>query len=172
MSIYVYLIFLSQIIVCLSVVTVPIGPKPCSVNSLSDCVIDSYLGTNIMYEDNEYRLWDLTLKSGQMTSMRRFDCECHFVCVSCTTLEIYNPLGNMSVIHPDGVMGFRPDTSSDDMVPIDIYENSITFSKIHAAKNVDKSIFKQIIYESKTRCSQFFENQHVIEDTSEYDEEE
>lgn len=127
-------------------------PIPCSIDSLDSCVIDTFIGSNILYEDSNVRIWNLTLAPGEMTSMHRHDCDYHFVCIIPSTLEVWDIMGNkVMTFKAEGTLGLTP--NGDNMVQIgDNVKNPITFTRTHAAKNVGETTFYEILYESKTKC--------------------
>jgi hypothetical protein len=53
------------------------------------CVIDGFIGSEVIYEDASYRIWNFTLLPGEMTSMHSHDCAYHFVAVTPTILEVF-----------------------------------------------------------------------------------
>ncbi len=46
------------------------GPYPCPPGS-ADCIVDGYIGSRIIYEDEKVRIWNFTLPVGHTTSMHR-----------------------------------------------------------------------------------------------------
>jgi hypothetical protein len=69
------------------------APRSCSSGNASSCIVDSYIGSKIIFEDETTRIWNFTLGPGEMTSMHRHDCGYHFLAVTSTVLEVWGEMG-------------------------------------------------------------------------------
>ena len=160
------IILFSILLILNTIVSLSNGLRHCTVDSIKDCAVDTQIGTNILYEDNDVRIWNLTLEPGQMTSMHRHDCDCHIVTISSSTIEVWDSFGNnVFTTSPIGVAGFR--LEGDIMTQIDVYDDALTFPRINAAKNIGNATLKQILYESKTKCHNNAEIKKNVEIVSE-----
>jgi hypothetical protein len=69
------------------------APLSCSSGNASSCIVDSYIGSKIIFEDETTRIWNFTLGPGEMTSMHRHDCAYHFLAVNAAVLEVWGETG-------------------------------------------------------------------------------
>lgn len=128
----------------------------CSPETAGVCVVDNFVGTYIIYEDDLVRIWNFTLAPGEMTSMHKHMCDYHFVAIQPTELEVYSESGaRLFSFQAQGSLGFRivdddlvqnrPIGSNEDFVPI-------RAPRVHAARNIGSAIYNEILYERKSNC--------------------
>jgi hypothetical protein len=121
--------------------------KPCHADENQPCEIDGYVGSNVIYEDDLVRVWNLTLASGEITSMHAHDFAYHFVAIKPTQLEVYGANGDrLFDFRAEGVLGFK--VIGEFLVPQNI-ELPWPVPRIHAAKNIGNETYYEILYESK-----------------------
>ena len=131
----------------------------CTNENMGECIVDGFVGTNIIYDDPDIRMWNFTLAPGQITSMHRHDCDYHFVAIEPTELEVYGETGELlfSFI-AQGTLGFH--IEGDELVQIKTTEFDdslkefvpIRAPRVHAAKNIGNKPYYEILFESKTKC--------------------
>ena len=65
----------------------------CSINGKevkdSKCNVDGYVGSYVIFENEQVRAWNFTLEPGQMTSMHRHDFDYSFGAVKPSQLEVF-----------------------------------------------------------------------------------
>ena len=128
--------------------------KPC-VPNMSDCEIDGYVGSDVIYEDHLIRMWNFTLAPGEMTSLHRHDYDYHFVVINPTQLEVYDEKGKVLFdFRAEGTIGFT--INGDFLDPINI-KLPYPVPRIHAARNIGPNVYYEILFESKPRSSQINE---------------
>jgi hypothetical protein len=111
------------------------------------CVVDGYVGKDVIYEDAEVRVWNFTLGAGEMTSMHRHDHDYHFVAIQPTQLEVWSDSGErLFDFRAEGVLGFK--IVGEFLEPIGI-ELPWPVPRTHAAKNIGNSTYYEILYERK-----------------------
>jgi hypothetical protein len=125
------------------------------------CVIDGFIGSEVIYEDASYRIWNFTLLPGEMTSMHSHDCAYHFVAVTPTILEVFGEESKVTgqslfSFEAKGTLGFQ--IIGDELVqvtPIDAAEDFVPIRapRVHSARNIGPSIYNEILFESKTNCA-------------------
>lgn len=131
-------------------------PNFCSPETASNCVVDGFVGTEVIYEDHDVKVWNFTLAPNDMTSMHKHDCDYHFVAIKPTEVEVYGESGRLLVtVTLAGTLGFK--VEGDELVqtkPSDAPPNfvPIRVPRIHAARNVGNSPYYEILFESKASC--------------------
>jgi hypothetical protein len=70
-----YHLFWVIALTCLLVRHTSSSPAPCTPETAATCLVDDYVGSNVIFEDNSVRIWNFTLAKGAMTSMHRHDCQ-------------------------------------------------------------------------------------------------
>ena len=121
--------------------------KKCACDKGEACEVDGYVGSCVIYEDDAVRVWNFTLAPGQMTSMHKHDYDYHFVAIKPTQLEVYGEDGSrLFDFRAEGVLGFK--LVGDLLEPIGI-ELPWPVPAIHAAKNIGKEDYYEILFESK-----------------------
>jgi len=117
-----------------------------------DCVVDKYVGTQVIYEDERVRVWNFTLAPGDMTSMHRHDYDYHFVAVQPTQLQVWGEDGTVLFeFRAEGTLGFK--VEGDYLIPAtpDV-RLPYTVPRTHAAKNIGPNAYHEILFETKTSC--------------------
>ena len=133
------------------------SPNVCTPETAANCIVDEFVGSDLIYEDAVSRIWNFTLLPGEMTSMHSHDCNYHFVALRPTTLEVYGASGGkLFSFLAAGTMGFQ--VIGDELVqntpsPQPIDYQRIRVPRIHAAKNIGQDIYQEILIESKLYCS-------------------
>jgi hypothetical protein len=126
------------------------GAHACSPESAADCVIDGYVGSKIIFEDESVRIWNFTLAPGEMTSMHRHDCDYHFVAVTPTELEVWVENGDRAFsFRAEGTLGFK--VVGDELIQT-ASEKPIVAPRTHAARNIGTAVYYELLFESKTKC--------------------
>ena len=111
------------------------------------CDVDGYVGSTIIYEDDEVQIWNFTLAPGAMTSMHRHDHDYRFVAITPTQLEVYGESGErLFNFQAEGVLGFK--VVGDFLEPIGM-ELPWPVPRVHAAKNIGPDL----LYESNIGTS-------------------
>mmetsp|Transcript_14908 Transcript_14908/g.41209 ORF Transcript_14908/g.41209 Transcript_14908/m.41209 type:complete len:170 (-) Transcript_14908:15-524(-) len=113
----------------------------------AQCEVDGYVGTGVIYEDEQVRVWNFTLSPGEMTSMHSHDYDYHFVAIKPTQLEVYGVDGSrLFDFRAEGVLGFK--LVGEFLEPIGI-ELPWPVPRVHAAKNIGDDDYYEILFESK-----------------------
>eukprot|EP00584_Thalassiosira_punctigera_P005799 CAMPEP_0172536782 /NCGR_PEP_ID=MMETSP1067-20121228/8508_1 /TAXON_ID=265564 ORGANISM="Thalassiosira punctigera, Strain Tpunct2005C2" /NCGR_SAMPLE_ID=MMETSP1067 /ASSEMBLY_ACC=CAM_ASM_000444 /LENGTH=161 /DNA_ID=CAMNT_0013321941 /DNA_START=112 /DNA_END=597 /DNA_ORIENTATION=+ len=122
--------------------------KPCACDEDGGkCVVDGYVGSTVLYEDDAVRVWNFTLAPGEMTSMHRHDHDYRFVAIKPTQLEVYGEDGSrLFDFRAEGVLGFK--VNGDFLEPIGV-ELPWPVPRVHAAKNIGDDDYYEILFESK-----------------------
>ena len=77
------------------------------------CVIDGYVGSDVIYDDTKVRIWNFTLAPGEMTTMHRHDYDYYFVAVEPTQLEVWGEDGSrLFDFRAEGTLGTSCEISS------------------------------------------------------------
>jgi len=132
-----------------SVQTKDLGePHPCHYDKNSDkCIIDGYIGSKVIYEDNNVRIWNFTLAPGEMTSMHSHDNDYHFVSIAPSQLEVYGEAGDrLFDFRAEGVFGFKVEGAY--LEPVGA-KFPVKVPRVHSAKNIGNSTYYEILYETK-----------------------
>jgi hypothetical protein len=127
-------------------------PQFCSSENASDCIVDSYIGNDIILEDTTTRIWNFTLPAGEMTSMHRHDCGYHFVALSSTMLEVWGENGKLVTtfdVTAGSAYGFLLEG---DMLVQTVPNNPVRVPRTHAAKNMGTNTYHEILFESSVNC--------------------
>lgn len=149
-----FAVFLAAVI---SLVTawkpLPLGDhQPCVLDpelGSKGCLVDGYIGSEVIYEDERVRVWNFTLAPGQMTSMHRHDHDYHFVAIHPTQLEVWGESGEVLFsFRAEGTLGFK--VEGDFLIPISDRVPLPPVPRTHAAKNIGDGAYYEIIFESKT----------------------
>src|SRR4051812_23047296 len=83
-------------------------PKPCHADRHEHCDIDGYVGSRVIYEDQEIRIWNFTLAPGEMSSMHVHDLDYSYVAVQPSQLEIFGENGDILFnFRAEGVFVFK-----------------------------------------------------------------
>ena len=69
------------------------------------CLIDGYVGSKVIYDDQNVRIWNFTLEPGEMTSMHRHDNDYYFVAIEPTQLEVWGLEGRLFDFRAEGTLG-------------------------------------------------------------------
>lgn len=141
---------------CITSTSLPLGQHhPCELDPThgsKGCIVDGFVGSEVIYEDERVRVWNFTLAPGQMTSMHRHDHDYHFVAVQPTELEVWGEAGDvLFTFRAEGTLSFKVD--GDFLIPISDRVALPPVSRTHAAKNVGSNTYYEILYESKQRCN-------------------
>mmetsp|Transcript_20371 Transcript_20371/g.30007 ORF Transcript_20371/g.30007 Transcript_20371/m.30007 type:complete len:170 (-) Transcript_20371:1579-2088(-) len=125
-------------------------PNDCSCDiDGKPCDVDGYVGSHVIYEDDDVRVWNFTLAAGEMTSMHKHDYDYHFVAIKPTQLEVYGEDGlRLFDFRAEGVLGFK--VVGEFLEPIGI-ELPFPVPRVHSAKNIGDGDYYEILYESKHR---------------------
>ncbi len=132
------------------------SPNPCSPETAANCVVDKFVGSELIYEDKSVSIWNFTLLPGEMSSMHSHNCNYHFIALNPTILEVYGESGaNLFSFEAKGTLGFHivgeelvqntPVDSSSDFQPIHA-------PRVHAARNIGNETYKEILFVSKDNC--------------------
>lgn len=131
----------------------PVGDMhPCSMDKgEKSCVVDSYIGTKVIYEDEQVRVWNFTLAPGEMTSMHRHDNDYHFVVIQPTQLQVWGEDGSILFdFRAEGTLGFN--VVGEFLVPAsEQVKMAHPVPRVHAAKNIGPNTYYEILFERKTR---------------------
>ncbi|KAJ1417922.1 hypothetical protein B484DRAFT_400648 [Ochromonadaceae sp. CCMP2298] len=127
--------------------------KACSMDMDGDlCLVDAYIGSQVIYEDEKVRVWNFTLAPGEMTSMHRHDYDYHFVAIKPTQLEVWGETGErLFDFRAEGTLGFT--LEGEFLVPAKGVNLPFAVPRIHAAKNIGPEDYHEIIFESKVRAT-------------------
>ena len=120
--------------------------------TLGACKVDGNVGSAVIFEDSTTKIWSFTLGPGEITSMHKHDCGYHFVALSSAELELYGNDGRRLMdfnIKEGDILGF---SIENDMLIQTASNNPINIPRIHAAKNIGQTTFKEILFESKLTC--------------------
>jgi hypothetical protein len=116
----------------------------------TSCIVDGYVGSTVIYEDEKVRVWNFTLAPGAMTSMHRHDNDYHYVAIQPTQLQVWGENGSILFdFRAEGAFGFRVEgeylipTSESVKLPFDV-------PRTHSAKNIGPNTYYEILYESKS----------------------
>jgi hypothetical protein len=115
----------------------------------ASCDITTSIGNNVLFEDDDLRLWNFTLAPGEITPMHRHDCNYYFVVTSGSLLELWSSEGADPVpfeVKNGDLCGFK--VHGDYLVPT----GTTSMKKIprtHAAKNIGTSTLSEILIERK-----------------------
>jgi len=114
-----------------------------------NCIVDSYIGTKVIYEDALVRVWNFTLAPGEMTSMHRHDNDYHFVVIQPTQLEVWGEDGSILFdFRAEGTLGFN--VEGEFLVPASKQTKMAhPVPRIHAAKNIGPNTYNEILFERK-----------------------
>ena len=114
------------------------------------CVVDQYIGTKVIFEDEQVRVWNFTLAPGEMTSMHRHDHDYHFVVIQPTQLQVWGEDGSILFdFRAEGTFGFN--VQGDFLVPAsDQVKMAHSVPRVHAAKNIGPNTYYEILFERKT----------------------
>ena len=130
----------------------PVGVMhPCKMDKgEKNCVVDHYIGTKVIYEDVEVRVWNFTLLPGEMTSMHRHDNDYHFVVMQPTQLQVWGEDGSILFdFRAEGTMGFN--VKGDFLVPAsEQVKMAHPVPRVHAAKNIGPNTYYEILFERKS----------------------
>jgi hypothetical protein len=146
--------------VCFPAEATPLHVKsqhPCTPETAAHCVVDEFIGSELIYEDSIVRIWNFTLLPGEMSSMHSHDCPYHFTAISPTVLEVYGESGaNLFSFTASGSLGFH-------MVGDELVQNTpldppadykpIRAPRVHAAKNIGTEPYYEVLFESKLNCA-------------------
>jgi hypothetical protein len=120
---------------------------------------DGEVGTSIIYENNEVRIWNFTLAPGQSTSMHRHEYDYYFVAIKPSQLEVFGEDGSrLFDFTATGTFGFTID--GDYLQPVN---KTLPWPvpRIHSAKNIGTYEYHEILFELKNPNRNFVSN--VIE---------
>lgn len=138
----------------LAIMSTCCAQNTCSPDTI--CEVDGFIGSKVIYEDAQVKVWNFTLAPGAMTSMHRHDCAYHFVAIQPTELEVYGASGvRLFSFQAQGTLGFS--IQGDDLVQDAPTGSGASFQPIrvprtHAARNVGSADYYEILFESKTKC--------------------
>lgn len=106
------------------------------------------VGSKIIFEDTQLRLWNFTLAPGESSSMHTHKCDYYFAVTSPSRLAIFDrDGGRISDSVVEGVLAFKVkeemlvQTGGDLVIP-----------RTHAVKNEGSTNFNEILIEIKSSC--------------------
>ena len=115
----------------------------------NSCELDGYVGSNVIYEDDDVRIWNFTLAPGEMTSMHRHDHDYHFVVIKPTTLEVFGEDGSrLFDFWAEDTLGFKV---VGDFLEVQNGIDLPPVPRVHAAKNIGTEIYYEILFETKPK---------------------
>jgi len=124
----------------------------CHPTLAGTCQVDAFVGSYLIHEDSAQRVWNFTLKPGEMTSMHRHDYDYTFVVVQPSQLEVFGEDGSrLFDFWAAGTKAFR--IKGEFLEPV---SGSLPWSvpRIHSARNIGVSDYHEILFESKsTSCN-------------------
>eukprot|EP00090_Calanus_glacialis_P024506 TRINITY_DN38084_c0_g1_i1.p1 TRINITY_DN38084_c0_g1~~TRINITY_DN38084_c0_g1_i1.p1 ORF type:complete len:196 (-),score=34.84 TRINITY_DN38084_c0_g1_i1:47-634(-) len=119
----------------------------CHPDMGTKCQVDGFVGSYLMHEDTNQRVWNFTLEPGQMTSMHQHDFDYTFVVVRPSHLEVFGEDGSrLFDFWAEGTKAFR--VQGDLLEPI---SGSLPWPvpRIHSARNIGTTTYNEILFESK-----------------------
>ena len=113
----------------------------------SNCQVDGFVGSYLVHEDANQRVWNFTLEPGQMTSMHRHDFDYTFVVIRPSQLEVFGEDGSrLFDFWAEGTKAFR--VEGDLLVPM-IESLPWPVPRIHSARNIGTTTYNEILFETK-----------------------
>ena len=123
-----------------------------SATKFKGSVLDGVVGSEILFVDEDAKIWELTIEPRSTTPMHRHNCNYYFVVLTPMELEVYvtsSVEGPAFTFFANGTMGFR--VEGDDLVQIGV-ESPIRLPRTHAARNPGTKVYREILFESKKSC--------------------
>ena len=123
-------------------------PHACSKKETSDkCVIDGFVGSYVIIENESQRIWNFTLQPGEMTSMHRHDYDYSFVAIKPSRLEVFGEDGQRlfdfwATEASLKINGDFLEPTGDEKLPYKV-------PRVHAARNIGTGVYHEILFESK-----------------------
>ena len=111
------------------------------------CSVDGYVGSYVMIENDHQRIWNFTLRPGEMTSMHRHDFDYSFVAVKPSRLEVYGEDGEKLFDFWATEASLR--VNGDFLEPTGEEELPYKVPRVHAARNIGTETYHEILFESK-----------------------
>ena len=111
------------------------------------CSVDGYVGSYVMIENDHQRIWNFTLRPGEMTSMHRHDFDYSFVAVKPSRLEVYGEDGEMLFDFWATEASLR--VNGDFLEPTGDEKLPYKVPRVHAARNIGTETYHEILFESK-----------------------
>jgi hypothetical protein len=113
----------------------------------------SGVGTRVVFEDDRIKVWELELSPGQKTATHTHEMDYIVYVIICSSLEILdekdNPIGVFSYRDGD-VLPLKLD--GDELVVVG--DESLRVPATHAARNVGKKPYREILVEEKQPSNQ------------------
>ena len=111
------------------------------------CVIDGFVGSYVMIENESQRIWNFTLKPGEMTSMHRHDFDYSFIAIKPSRLEVFGEDGQRlfdfwATEASLKINGDYLEPTGDEKLPYKV-------PRVHAARNIGTDVYHEILFESK-----------------------
>jgi hypothetical protein len=128
---------------------------PCSLSACSNskeednarCDVDGYVGSYVILENESVRIWNFTLKPGEMTSMHRHDYDYSFVAVKPSQLEVFGEDGTRLFDFWATETSLR--INGDYLEPFAGNKLPYKVPRVHAARNIGKHTYHEILFEHK-----------------------
>ena len=111
------------------------------------CSVDGYVGSYVMIENDHQRIWNFTLRPGEMTSMHRHDFDYSFVAVKPSRLEVYGEDGEKLFDFWATEASLR--VNGDFLEPTGEEKLPYKVPRVHAARNIGTETYHEILFESK-----------------------
>jgi len=128
----------------------PCSPTACSNTKEEDdarCDVDGYVGSYVILENESVRIWNFTLEPGEMTSMHRHDYDYSFVATKPSQLEVFGEDGTRLFDFWATETSLR--VNGDYLEPISGDKLPYKVPRVHAARNIGKHTYHEILFEHK-----------------------
>ena len=114
--------------------------------TLEKCSVDGFVGSYVIIENDYQRIWNFTLRPGEMTSMHRHDFDYSFVAIKPSRLEVYGEDGEKLFDFWATEASLR--VSGDFLEPTG---EALPYKvpRVHAARNIGTETYHEILFESK-----------------------
>lgn len=126
------------------------------------CIVDEYIGTKVIYEDERVRVWNFTLAPGEMTSMHRHENDYHFVAIQPSQLQVWGEDGTILFeFRAEGTLGFK--IEGEYLLPVsENVQLPYIVPRTHAAKNIGPNMYHEILFESKAKVASSSDNEEEL----------
>lgn len=121
--------------------------EPKTPETETNCSVDGYVGSYVMIENDHQRIWNFTLRPGEMTSMHRHDFDYSFVAIKPSRLEVYGENGDKLFDFWATEASLR--VNGDFLEPTGQEKLPYKVPRVHAARNIGTETYHEILFESK-----------------------
>jgi len=119
--------------------------------TFSDTIFVGEVGTKVVHEDDEVKVWEMILQPGEKSVLHKHDLSYAFYVLQGSSVEVRDESDKLlTTININAGETLSFDIDGDDLVDS---TGTYRINRTHSAKNIGNSVFREILIEKKVSAT-------------------